>query len=91
MTYRLDLRNVYVARDLCGNSIFSRREKDLNVQNINHNRNNDDSVERDRVRFRMFHIRYDKMDRNFSVTSLFPDEPNPILSDNKFRNHPCHR
>ena len=91
MMYHHDHHNVYVEQDHDVYNIFFHVEINLNVQHINHNKNNDEYVEHDHVRFQMFHIQYNKMDKNFLVIFLFHDESILILLDNKFHNHLFHQ
>lgn len=89
--YHLDHHNVYVEQDHDVYNIFVHVEIDLNVRHINHNRNNDEHVEHDHVKFQMFHIQHDKLDRSFVGVFLYHAVSIRILLDNKFRNHLFHQ
>jgi hypothetical protein len=89
--YHLDHHNVYVQQDHDVYNIFFHMEIDLNVQHINHNKNNDEYVEHDPVKFQMFHIQHNKKDKNVVVISQCHDESILILLDNKFHNHLFHQ
>jgi hypothetical protein len=91
MMYHLDHHNVYVEQDHDVYNISSHVEIDLNFQHINHNKNNDEYVVHDHVRFQMFHIPYNKMDKNFLIIFLFHDESILLLLDNKFHNRLFHQ